>query len=485
MSKLVHIFRLLALTLGIYVFGVSAQETAPLVRPQGQPTAPFGSLSQPGNNSNGAGNSGQVPVVEVRTEGGEPTTASGQDTAAGTYSSGRSFLLPSVSLITQLRSDSPDLGYGNRSTQSYLTGRLGLRRVSGRSDLLLDYMGGGVISTGRGGTNSAIHALDLSRTVIGRRSSFLLGAAVSYLPESSFGFGELAGFSNAYSLGQPSGALVITSASLSGGATPDQTILTARAQRLSGTVLTRLVYKLTPRSSWNASGSYGLLHFYGAGYVNSSNFLFQTGYDYQASQKNTISISYRFNDFRFANVTQIVDEHYVSLSLARQVNDKLRLHIGAGPSLAVFRAPLSGSPTQIGWSVTSGLTYQIERMVLALNYDRLLTGGSGVLTGAQTNQFRGTVERALTRMWQGSVALGYARNQGFAQTVPGTVQVPLQSWYGTAGLSRRLSTGSSLSVGYGIREQHGYGATIGPGPRFVTHQISLGLSWGSRPISLQ
>ena len=477
MSKLVHVVRLLALMLRICVLGASAQETAPPVRPQaGQPTATFGSLSQPGNDNNGTGNSGHVPVVEVRTGGGEPRTTSGQDTALGTYMSGRSFLLPSVSLISRLRSDSSDLGYGNRSTQSYLTGRLGLRRVSGRSELLLDYMGGGVISTGRDSTSSVIHMLELSRTVIGRRSSLLLWGAVSYLPESSFGFGEFASFSNAYFSGQPSGALISTSASWSDGATPNQTILTARAQRLSGTVLTRLVYKLSPRSSWNGSGSYGLLRFHGADYVNSSNFLFQTGYDYQASQRNTVSILYRFNDFRFAHVSQGVGEHHVSLSFARRVNDQLHVHIGAGPSLIVFRTPLSGSATQMAWSVRSGLTYQIERTALGLSYYRLLTGGSGVLVGAQTNQLQATVERALTRMWQGSAALGYARNQGFAQTVPGTGQMLLQSWYGTTRLSRRLSTGSNLSVGYGVRKQRSYG---------VTHEISLGLSWGLRPIALR
>jgi hypothetical protein len=111
-----------------------------------------------------------------------------------------------------------------------------------------------------------------------------------------------------------------------------------------------------------------------------------------------------------------------------------------------------------------------------------------VLVGAQTNQFQATMGRTLTRMWQGSAALGYARNQGFAQTVPGTDQMHLQSWYGTTRLSRRLSTGGNLSFGYGVRRQRSYGALCtGPncGLSFVTHEISLGLSWGLRPIALQ
>jgi hypothetical protein len=461
MLKLGYMVWLVVLAVIAIAFGVRAQETP----------AP-----------------GQTDAAEVQVEGGKTSQTSVQGTVPGTYSNGRSLLLPSISLTTQMRSDSPDQGYGSHSTQSYLLGRLNLRRVSGRSELQLDYVGGGVISTGRDGTSSFVQMLDLSRTVVGRRSSVLFGGAVSYLPESSFGFGGGAGLSDPSFSGQPSGAIVSSTAtSLSDGATPNQTILTARAQRLSGVMGTRLEYRLSPRSSWTASGSYGLLRFYGSGYIDNSNSLLQTGYNYQVSRKNTVSVSYRFSDFRFADVSQGVDEHDVLLSFARQVNGQLHVQIAAGPSLVVFHSPLSGSPIQSGWSATSGLTYQIERMVLGLSYDRLLTGGSGVLVAAQTNQLQATVGRVLTRMWQGSAAVGYARNQGFAQTVPSTDQKPLQSWFGTARLSRRLRTETSLSVGYSVRRQGNYSAVctgLSCGQSFVTHEISFGLSWGLRPITL-
>ena len=149
-------------------------------------------------------------AVEVEAETGKAIETGMQNTVSSANSNGRSFVLPSINLATQFRSDSSGLGQDRYRAQSYLLGRLALRRVSGRSELLLDYIGGGLISAERDGTNSLVQALEFTRTVSGPRSSVLLGAAVSYLSESSFGFSGFAGFDNTYESDPVGGALVGT-----------------------------------------------------------------------------------------------------------------------------------------------------------------------------------------------------------------------------------------------------------------------------------
>ena len=457
MPKLICIFGLASLALATFPGGMRAQEAA-----------------APGQTQTTQGNTSDALLSQSE----QTTNNSAADLYS--YSDGRSFVLPSINLTTQLRSDSSGLGNDSLRAQTYVLGRLALRRVSARSEFMLDYVGGGRISTVGDGTSSAIHALELSRTISGRRTSLWLLAAGSYLSEASFGFNGFAGLDNSYHSGALNRVLAGTSAYLR-DVTPDQTILTARVPRLSGTLGTRVEYKLSPRSSWTVAGSYGALRLSSPGYVSSGNVQVRTSYDYQVTRKNTVAVIYRFAAFRFAGLDQSVDEHAVWLSLARRMSSQWRLQIAAGPNVELFRARLSGPASLFGWGVNGSLTYQLQRTALRFSYDRGLTGGSGVLAGARTNQFQARVERTFTRRWQGSVAAAYARNEGLTQTVPGIDRASFQTWYGTAGLSRHLGTGSNLYVGYGVRSQRSYGAL----PSFATHEISLGFSWGFRSIALQ
>lgn len=132
------------------------------------------------------------------------------------------------------------------------------------------------------------------------------------------------------------------------------------------------------------------------------------------------------------------------------------------------------------------MTHATERGSLGLSYDRALTGGSGVLLGAQTNLVQLTAQRVLTRAWQGSMSLGYATNRSVAVSGAGTNLVPLRSWYAAAKIARRLDSGS-LFLGYGIRSQNGYaGACTGAGcgSSFIVQQLSLGFNWNFRSLAL-
>ncbi len=68
-------------------------------------------------------------------------------------------------------------------------GGLDLRRVSRRSELTLNYLGGGLISSNGSANNSLIQQLELGEKLSWRRSAISFFDLLSYLPETSFGFG--------------------------------------------------------------------------------------------------------------------------------------------------------------------------------------------------------------------------------------------------------------------------------------------------------
>jgi hypothetical protein len=155
----------------------------------------------------------------------------------------------------------------------------------------------------------------------------------------------------------------------------------------------------------------------------------------------------------------------------------------------MIHGPLTGFFTHLLWSLDSSLNYQRGRTALSLSYDHLVTGGSGVLVGAQTDQVTGSAGRDLTRTWQGSISLGYASNRNLAQATPNTGQGRFTNWYGAVRFSRHLRPGTDLFLAYGARLQStntvlcADGLTCGT--TSITHELSLGFNWGLRPIALR
>lgn len=432
--------------------------------------------------------SAETPIDSDQLAPGQRPLTGVQGLTLGQYSEPHSFLLPSINATTQLEMNPPNSGDNRVSTLSYLLGRLDLHHVSGRSELDLDYAGGGMISTYGNNGNAAIQDLEFSDSIKWQRWSLLLGDEASYLSESPFGFGGVGGlgFLDGISQTGPGGMLGGSLPILSTALIPSQTIPTANVPRLGNTAVSQVEYQLSRRSSWTAAGSYELLQFFGAGYINSSDVLFQTGYNYQVSPLSSIGVLYRFDAFRFTQLAQGIDDHLVELSYGRRITGRLSFQIAAGPEMDVFRTSLAASSNQISWTLSSSFNYQRGQSALSLSYDHLLTAGSGVLVGAETNQVQGSVARNLSQTWQVSVTLGYAHNQGLAQTTAGAFLPVFDSWYSVAQVNHQLRPGITFFLAYGARLQGTNAAACGVncGANYVTQQLSLGFNWGLRPIEL-
>jgi hypothetical protein len=151
----------------------------------------------------------------------------------------------------------------------------------------------------------------------------------------------------------------------------------------------------------------------------------------------------------------------------------------------VYRSPLAGPATLLTWALNSGLSYQLRDWQTGFGYTRSLSGGSGVLAGAETDVFSGHFARTLGR-WQTGVSVGYSRNHSLQQTSISVVTP--QGWFGGAQVSRQLASFGSLYASYNVSRQSGLG-TICPLPACATNQVtqtvSVGYNWGFRPIILE
>ena len=137
------------------------------------------------------GNSAVLQTDEQRDTPDIRPLAGAQNLSIGSQSTSHSFLLPSFGVATQAQvnpyssslAESPSL-----ISATYLSGRLGVNKISKQSELLVDYLAGGGFSNYSGLGNSVIQSLDFAETIHSGRWSQLFGEQFSYLPASSFGF---------------------------------------------------------------------------------------------------------------------------------------------------------------------------------------------------------------------------------------------------------------------------------------------------------
>jgi hypothetical protein len=416
--------------------------------------------------------------------------AGARDLSLGIPALTHSFWQPLFNLMLTL--DTNPLATNHSSgltTWTSLFGGVDLHRMSGRSDLTLNYLAGGLTANNGNASNSLSHQLELGEKLRWRRITISFFNQLSYLPEAAFGSGLTSGPSlpNAQGL------------SLQPVLTPNQSILTARGQRISNSFLTEVDRLLTPRSSVTFVGSYSLLRFVDNGFLNFGDAVFQTGYNHQFTRKDTVALLYRFTAFRYNNFDQSIDGHVVQVSYGRRVTGRLAFQVAAGPAVGFFRTPIStstGTPggsttttsssTQAYWTLDTSMTYQRQRTQFGLAYDHSLSGGAGVLAGAINNQVSGSINSQLTRTLNGGFVLGYARNQGLNVAAPSNQSY--NYWFSGMDFSHPWGRWTSLFLSYRAQFQNSntdfcVGTTCGKS--LVRHTVSIGFGWRPRPIPIE
>jgi hypothetical protein len=470
----------------LYAAVAAAVLCAPAVRAQGtdaakpepgvQPVTPYQPPLSAGSTSILVLN----PNADIPVAGDDWPLSGVQGQSLGPNLGARNVLVPSFTVVSQMATGSSASGFSEPTVFNYLLATLDLDHASDRSELLLHYTGGGLLSPY---LNSAIQELEFTYSYKWQRWTLLVGDDASYLSESPFGFGGLGGLDllagdSPFGPGGPLSSLL----------GPNQTIPTIFVPRLSNTAVSQIEYKLGARSSWTASGSYGVLNFLGVDYINSAETLFQTGYNYSLNPRSSIAVIYRFDDFQFTKFSQSIENHVLQFGYERNLTGRLNWHVTAGPSVVMLRGPLTGYGNNVSWAMDAGLSYKMDRSTVLLSYDHLVTGGSGVLFGAQTGQVQATIERPLSPRWQGSASLGYATNGSLVPAGANLTKENYNSWYAAVRLNHQFRPGTGFFVGYQAQLEAvspGACTTSSCGASSIAHEISVGFNFGLRPISLR
>jgi hypothetical protein len=430
-----------------------------------------------------------APVLGGQDVVADTTSLAGaQNLTLGLPPSGHSFLLPSFGIASQAQMNPYNSSQHNSPGvigSTYLTGRLALSRSSGRSDLSLDYTTGGSFSTDSNQRNFGIQNLHFSEMIHGGRWSTLIGDQLSYTPQSPFGFGGLGSLNN---LGVGLGNGVGSNPGFNNNFLPGQSILISGSPQISNAAIGEVDYALSHRASVTFAGSYGLLDFVTNGFQNSRNVTLQGGYNYQLDRMNSISVFYRFNEIAFSGLSQRIEDHSIQVSYARRITGRLSFQIGGGPNVNLYQSPLAGPSAVASWMASSSLSYHYRHLGTGLSYNHSVTGGSGLLVGARTDQLSGNLNHPLNRDWDATISGGYSRNHALQQTTSNANSTSPQAWFATVQVSRHFVRYGSLFIGYSASGQSSLASICTlPACRVssLSSAVSIGYNWGLRPIVLE
>lgn len=407
-----------------------------------------------------------------------------QDFTLGTSQLRHSYWVPGVqySNTSQSGSTNPALNSGWITT-NYVNGNISMLEAWSHNLLSASYSGGGFFSQDKAQGNGQFHQLATAFEIDRQRWQALLVDEYSYLPQSSFGFGGTSGLS----FPGITGTLAVPLPGLQNAFLPGQSILTAVGPRYSNASAAQLTFEVSKRGSFVIGGVHGLLRFLSPGNSDNDTEIFNAGYNYLMTKKDTIGLDYRFSAYHFPGAAQAVGDHVGQLVYGRRITGRLAMHIGGGPEVTTFRVPIGGSARKISGTGSASLIYSFRHSNVMLNYMHGVTNGSGLFSGANTDLVIAALERRLSRVWAGSLTFGYAKNQQIL-SIPGLTSPIFGSWIPGAGLTRPLGRTANLSLGYQAQIQTSNLPLCNSptcGTNYTTHQVLLSFQWHAAPQVLR
>jgi hypothetical protein len=408
----------------------------------------------------------------AQTEGGQtadghaPAPASANDAPLGTLPEAdqgpglerRSFFLAGLH-IAENAETVPGYGVGNPSQISSLTNAFGslnwlsLRR---RSQTAIDYLGGAEFysdSTLYGSTVTQVQQLNIVQSFLWRRAELTFEDEFGTLPGADFGsswFGG-AGLYNLDTVGVSANLPTPSSLSNFFGST---VLGGFGGSHVSNVSLAEYTDVLTRRSSMTVIGGYGITDYSGSpGLINSQVTGAQASYDYQLNLRNHVGFSYGFRSLRFPQSGEgNIDTNSFELIYGRKASARITFALGIGPEFVRISIPLSASTNQINLSGNASVSYLLRKETFRLGCDKLVTSGSGLYAGANSDTCQLSVIHPVRR-WSTSLYAGYAKLSPFGQILNGYQTQAYQYGFVGAGINRELGRHLSAFAGYQYQSQ--------------------------------
>jgi hypothetical protein len=397
-----------------------------------------------------------------------------------------SYWVPGIQFSSSIQSSQYNSS-GNTSgwyVTNYVLGNLSLLEAWNRSQLVLNYSGGGAFSTSSSQGSSAYQQLAFAQSFLLNRWIVQIVDEFSQLPQSAFGFGA------GTNLGVPGvpGSLGPTIPGVGGGYVPNQTVFAGYGTRYSNTIVVQATYQLSRRSSITASGAYGILHFVEPGNIDTNSVFGSLGYNYTLTKKDTIGLVYQFSGYHFIGNAQAYGSQTVSAAYGRKITGRMALSLYGGPQFTSTRVPVGTTSTTLNFYTYASLSYAFEKGTISGSYLHGLTNGSGVLTGSILDEVTFTAARKLNRLWSASANLGFAHNRTVINSA-GTASNPTYNdWFTAASVDRPIGRDFWFSLAYSpYFGKNNPGCSVpgcGTSSSYVTQAVTVNFQWHPRPFVL-
>jgi len=339
-------------------------------------------------------------------------------------------------------------------SETLVGGSLNFNRLWSRYQFTTIYTGGESFTRGQNITNNpdsqfhdltVMQAIDWARWHILLRDDFVASPGAAFTGTGMGGPGLIA---------QLSSTIEATLNSVGQGFVPSETIQNGNAMRYRNASLGQIEYSLNRKSSVTVAGSYGLLDFPGAGYINSHMTNVQAGYDYSYDPNDSLGIlaGYTKIDYTGASISATSTTSYLAaLAYGWKITGRLAFQAAGGPEQIRYMSPAGGFQVWYA-SFKSALTYERRRNGYSLTFMRGLSSGSGVFAGAESNIITVAAHRQFTRNWLGSINGGYAINNSLAPAATATVR--FDNWFAGASLGRGIGRHVAVNFNYAIQRQN-------------------------------
>ena len=479
--------RMRTIRLALLVFGVTicaAAQNSPQSQPPTTPAPAFGQ---------------NAPVLNPE----NPPVSGLDEPGLDLHTASRSFFSPALQ-VSESGDSNGGNQFGNTGAESItrVLGAFDLQQFWPKSDLFLEYLGGGAFY-GNPFEAQQLQAAGFEAVTRWRTGRATLRDAFNYLPDGSFqigAFGGIPGFglaTGSFNTGAQGGGLPGTNSFSSG-----QFGSVGNIPRLANTAILDIVQAINPVSAITLAGGFSDAHFYDSGcsnalgtcLVNSDQLTVEGGYSHLISHHDQIGVVYAFQLFQFPESAggQIYND-ILNVRWSHTISGKLSLIVGVGPQYTELE---HGNPTPIThWSASGRvqLRYKMGHASMVATYEKYTSAGSGFFAGADTQAARLGYRRPLGRTWDFYGDLGYSNNKRL-QTLasPGALGVNAVSYNeGSAGAVFRKHFGRTYDffAAYRYMEVAFPVSTCSPGGgcgTTITRSIgSVGVEWHPTPTRIE
>lgn len=403
----------------------------------------------------------------------------------------RSFFAPALQ-VSESADTNAGNQFGNASVESVtrVLGAADLQKFWGKSDLFLEYLGGGAFYSSPFDVEQ-MEAAGFEGVTRWRTGQATLRDAFSYLPDGSFEIG----YGGDPGLGLLAGGLNTGGA---GGGLPGVHNFSGdfgsvgNIPRLANTAILDVVQALSPRSAVTVAGGFSNAHFYDPSetLVNSDEFTVEGGYSHLLSRRDQIGLIYAFQLYQFPQDTGgEIYIHVVNLRWSHTISGKMSLIVGAGPQYVDLE--LGGPSTHLSLSAVVQLRYKVGRGAMVASYEKFTSAGSGFFAGADTQAARLAYTRPLGRTWLLFTDLSYSHNTKLQDALIGATGATSYD-EGSAGAILRKHLGRSYDFFMAYRfSELGFNNDVclygvaNCGMTAQRHIGTVGLEWHPKPTRLE